>query len=224
MLLSVIVPVYNEERTLEIILEHINGVSMEKEIIIINDGSSDSTKKILDQTHMINTTIIHHEKNRGKGASIRTGLTYVKGAVVIIQDADLELNPQEYFKLLQPIKEGRAHVVFGSRYMGKGSKGSFSRYSANKILTFFTNYFNGTSLTDMNTCYKMFTSSLIPLLDLQSNGFDIEPELAAKLVMHGGKILEVPITYTPRTTEEGKKIRFMDFFKDMLAIYKFRKR
>jgi glycosyltransferase involved in cell wall biosynthesis len=223
MLLSVIMPVYNEERTLEKVIEIINDVPIEKEVIIINDGSSDATKEILDRIKLPSFTIIHHDRNRGKGAGIQTGLKQVKGDVVIIQDADLELDPKEYLKLIQPIREGRAQVVFGSRYLGKGKVGSFSRYLANRILTFFTNYFHHVSLTDMNTCYKMFKASLIPHLQLQSNGFDIEPELAAKLLKYGGSIIEIPITYIPRTSREGKKIRFTDFFKDFFAIYKFRK-
>lgn len=223
MLLSVIIPVYNEERTLPKLIEIINGVPINKEVIIINDGSLDGSRKILDELKFANFKIIHHEKNLGKGASIRTGLKYVEGDIVIIQDADLELDPKEWGKLIKPIIEGKTNVVFGSRFLGKGKVGPLSTYIANKILTLITNLIYKSSLTDMNTCFKVFNASLIPNLKLISNGFDIEPELAAKLLKYGGKIIEVPVSYNPRKAKEGKKIKAIDFFKDLIALIKFRK-
>jgi len=223
MMLSVIVPVYNEELYLMEVLERINNVPIDKEIIIINDGSTDGTAQLLNELNLPNCKIIHHTVNSGKGASIRTGLKYVRGDVVVIQDADLELNPNEYLNLIKPIEEGKTKVVFGSRYLGRGKVGDIYCYIANRILTFLINVLYRTNLTDINTCYKMFSASLIKELDLKSNGFDIEPELVAKLLKRGGKIIEVPISYNPRTSKQGKKIKAKDFFKDVMAIFKYRK-
>ncbi len=221
MLLSVIIPVYNEESNLLLLLERVNQVPLNKQIILINDGSTDGTKELINNITFPNYAIIHHPINRGKGASIRTGLNYVKGDVVIIQDADLELNPAEYLKLIKPIEHNETKVVFGSRFINKGRKGDWMCFLANKTLTHLTNLLYKTSLTDINTCYKMFCASLIPNLNLQSNGFDIEPELVAKLLKYGGKIIEIPISYSPRTLKQGKKIRAKDFFKDIYAILKY---
>lgn len=223
MLLSVIVPVYNEEKYLGEVLKRINAVPIEKEVIIVDDGSTDGTKAILDKIHYPNYEIIHHNRNYGKGAGIRTGLKYVKGDVVIIQDADLELNPNEYLNLIKPIEQNQTKVVFGSRYLNKGIVGDLICYLANRVLTMLINILYHTSLTDINTCYKMFCASLISYLDLRSVGFDIEPELVAKLLKYGGKIIEVPISYSARTSKQGKKIKAKDFFKDIIAIIKYYK-
>ncbi len=234
MLLSLIVPAYNEERTIEDLLNVVFAVPVHKEIVVVNDCSSDHTKDILDRIHKTaahgqyvkNLVIIHTEKNEGKGAAIRSGLTHVTGDIVMIQDADLELNPNEYPQLLEPFEKYTADIVFGSRFQMANTRRVFptGRYLANRFLTLLSNMASGIYLTDMEVCYKAFKRELIQSFPLTADRFGIEPELAAYAAraVHRGKILfEVPVSYTPRTHAEGKKIGFKDGVSAIGAIIKY---
>lgn len=218
MLLSVIIPVYNEERTVEDMLSKVFCVGVSKEVIVVDDGSKDNTKKILEKVandfktnqpkHVKTLKIISSPKNKGKGFAIRSALKFVSGDIVIIQDADLELDPNEYPKLLEPFQKFGADIVFGSRFQMSGTRLIFrsGRYLVNRLLTLFSNILSGIYLTDMATCYKVWKSEIIKSFDLKSDGFSIDPELTAKAAKRKYKIYEVPVSYTPRTYSEGKKI------------------
>lgn len=221
--LSVIIPVYNEESTIAEVIERVAAIELplEKEIIVVDDGSSDSTGEIL---HLKQNNLAHLYKtpvNVGKGAAVRIGLTLVKGDVILLQDADLELDPQEYQKLLQPILEGKSQVVYGSRFL-KNNRIPFSRRWANFGLTFITNVLFNSRLTDMETAYKVFTSEVANKLSLKANRFEIEPEITARIRQAGFKITEVPVSYCPRTKSEGKKINWRDGVKAVLTLFKCR--
>lgn len=233
MLLSVIIPVYNEEKFLESLLDEVFEAPILKEVIIINDGSSDKTKSLLEsvernapQNHhplVKRLRVIHKEKNEGKGAAIRSGLAEIKGDIVIIQDADLELSPREYAKLLEPFEKLNADIVFGSRFQMAGLRRVFptGKYLANRILTIISNIMSGIYLTDMETCYKLFKREVIQSFNLRSNRFGIEPELTAKAARGNYKIYEVPIGYNPRTRGEGKKIGWKDGLEALAAIVRY---
>lgn len=229
---SIIIPVYNEDKTIAQILERVDKVKLpskiSKEIIIINDGSSDSTDKILSK-QKIKFKYLVHKKNQGKGAAIKTGLANISGDLVIIQDADLEYNPDYYLKLLHPIFRDNVLVVYGSRLInyplklwGNGKTVLPTHLIANKFLTFLTNILFGSNLTDMETGYKLFKTNLIKDLDLNSNQFDFEAEVTAKIIKKGIKIVEVPIKVSPRTYKEGKKIGWKDGIKAMWTLIKYR--
>lgn len=222
-LLSVIIPVYNEESTITEVIERVASVELpiEKEIIVVDDGSTDNTVEVLraGNTHLIHTHV--SPTNSGKGSAVRIGIGLAKGDVMIIQDADLELDPNEYGRLIAPILSGQAKVVYGSRFLD-GNSIPFTRRVANKILTLITNLLFGTRLTDMETAYKVFTSEIVGTLNLTSTGFEIEPELTAKIARRGFKIVEVPISYQPRTVTEGKKIRWYDGLKAIFTLLKCR--
>jgi glycosyltransferase involved in cell wall biosynthesis len=214
--LSVVIPVYNEESTIGEVIDRVSAVPIEKEIIVVDDGSTDRTAEVV-QTRAAKVRQIHEGRaNFGKGAAIRIGLTYVEGDIVVIQDADLELDPNEYRRLLEPITSGASDVVYGSRFLGRNPRVPLRTRLANRFLVMLTNVLYGARLTDMETAYKMFRTSVVRDLRLESHRFEIEPELTAKLLRTGHRIVEVPITYSPRTPLEGKKIGVRD---GMLAIW-----
>jgi len=222
MKLSVIIPVYNEIETLKPLLDKVLAVPLEKEIIIVDDLSTDGTRNLLKTIKNDNITIIYHDKNKGKGSAIRTGLQYVSGDVVIVQDADLEYDPNDYLKLIEPIKAGKADVVYGSRFMGRPEQMTFAHLFGNKLLTWITNILYGSKLTDMSTCYKMIKTPVIKSIKLRSTRFEFCPEITAKLLKNKKEILEIPITYTARNWNEGKKITWKDGFEHIWALIKYR--
>nr|WP_040666069.1 glycosyltransferase family 2 protein [Nitrolancea hollandica] len=214
MKLSVVIPVYNEVNTIRQILEQVRGVEIpyEKEIIVVDDSSTDGTREILadEEARNQDTRILYHRENRGKGAAVRSGLATVTGDVVIIQDADLEYDPRDYAKLLRPIEEGRSKVVYGSRFLGEHKAMYFWHSVGNKSLTLVTNILFDTTLTDMETCYKVFTADIARGLRLTSDRWGFDPEITAKILKQGHRIYEVPISYTGREFWEGKKISWRD--------------
>ena len=222
-LLSIIIPVYNEESTIAEVIARIKQteVPLKKEIIVVDDGSNDETKGILESENEI-AKLYTTPVNVGKGAAVRIGLTLAKGEIILIQDADLELDPDEYNDLLTPILENKADVVYGSRFLSKKNKVPFLRRIANKSLTSFTNFLYRSHLTDMETAYKVFTSEVSNSLELRANRFDIEPEITAKICKAGYEIFEVPISYNPRTKSEGKKIKLRDGIKAIWMLIKCR--
>ena len=223
MKLSVVIPVYNERETIPKILEKVKGVPITKEIIIVDDGSSDGTREYLQALKEDGIRVLFHEKNRGKGAALRTGFKEVTGDIVVIQDADMEYDPGEYPRLLEPILDGRADVVYGSRFLGGPHRVLFFwHYAGNRILTLFSNMLTNLNLTDMETCYKVFRADVIRGLDLSSDRFTIEPEITVKVARGGYRIYETPISYSGRDYKEGKKITWKDAFPALWAILKFR--
>lgn len=228
MKLSVIIPVYNEEKSLEALLEAVYASPVEKEIIVVNDGSYDKTKEILERFRdRFSLSIIHKNLNEGKGAAIRSAIPRISGDVVIIQDADLELDPREYRKLLEPFDPPPggvgADVVFGSRFQMAGVRRVFptGRYCANRFLTLLSNFASGLYLTDMETCYKLFRREVLQSFKLKADRFDIEPELVAQTAKGGYHVWEVPIHYNPRSRSQGKKIGFKDGIAAIWAIIRY---
>jgi glycosyltransferase involved in cell wall biosynthesis len=205
MKISVLVPVYNEKQNIDKIIEAVEGVDIEKEIIVIDDFSDDGTRDYLKTKKGIKT--VFHDRNMGKGAAIRSGLKVAAGDVIIIQDADLEYSPAEYPKLIKPIQEGRTRVVYGSRILGRGRFLKASYY-ANRFLTILTNLLFDGRITDMETCYKLIETRLMQDLNLVSCRFEIEPEITCKILKRGERILELPIQYKAR--KKGKKIGIKD--------------
>ena len=229
MLVSVIIPVFNEERYIKELLISVNKVkNIQKEIIVINDNSYDNTKEILEkECEHLYTKLINNKKNMGKGYSCRSGIESSKGEIIIIQDADLEYNPENYKQLIDPIKFNEAQVVYGSRVLPGGRRTrpkTFDfkvRYLANLFLTFLSNILNGQKLTDCHTCYKVFKSEVIKKITLNENGFCFCPEVTAKVSRLGIKIHEVPIDYFGRTHSEGKKIVYFDGLRAIYSILKY---
>ncbi len=226
--LSVVIPVYNEEKTLTTIVDAVRAVPIRKQIILVDDCSKDNSYAVMQSftADDRNTfTCLHHEKNRGKGAALRTGFAAVTGDVVLIQDADLEYDPNEYPSLLQPIWDGKADVVYGSRFMGGAPHRVLYYWHSvgNKFLTTFSNFFTNLNLTDMETCYKVFTADVMRqiLPTLQQDRFGFEPEITAKIARAHLRIYEIGISYSGRTYGEGKKIGWKDGFRAIYCILKY---
>jgi len=226
MKLSVVIPVYNERTTLPIVLERVRKEPVPKEIIIVDDGSTDGTREYLGDLSnpaQRDVLVLLHDRNRGKGAALRTAFQAVSGDVVIIQDSDLEYDPKDYGKLLEPILDGRADVVYGSRFLGGPHRVLFFwHYLGNKILTLVSNMLTNLNLSDMETCYKAFRVDVLRSLTLKSNRFDIEPEITVKLARARYRIYETPISYSGRDYSEGKKITWRDAIPALWALFKYR--
>ena len=221
--LSIVIPVYNEKDTIDEIVKRVQNVEFEKEIIIVDDCSNDGTIYKIDKISGDNIKKLYHEKNRGKGAALRTGFQHATGDIVIIQDADLEYNPNEYSNLIEPIVEGKADAVYGSRFLGGPHRVSFFwHYVGNKILTTLSNIMTNLILTDMETCYKVFKTEIIKDINIRSNRFGFEPEITAKLAKRKCIIYEMPISYSGRDYDEGKKIGWKDGIVAMYCIVRFR--
>ncbi len=227
--LSVVIPVYNEERWLAELVRRVQAVEIPKELILVNDFSKDGTAAILAQLEKQydNVRVFHQPKNMGKGAALREGFKHCTGDLVIVQDADWEYDPAEYPKLIQPILDGRADVVIGSRFIGESHRVLYYWHSVgNKVLTTLSNWFTGLNLTDMETCYKVFKREVIQGMKLKSNRFGFEPEVTAKIARRRKgqppwRVYEVPISYSGRTYEEGKKIGMKDGFQALYCIFRF---
>ena len=222
--LSIVIPVYNERETLETVVAKVNAVDYEKEIILIDDYSTDGTREILkDYENKENFQVLYHNRNQGKGAALRTGFAKVSGDIIIIQDADLEYNPSDYGILIEPILDGRADVVYGSRFLGGPHRVLFFwHYVGNMVLTTWSNMFTNVNLTDMETGYKVFTKEVNESLALKCNRFGFEPEFTAKVAKNKFRIYEVPISYNGRDYSEGKKITWKDGVAAIWYIFKFR--
>ena len=222
--LSIIIPVYNEYSTIKEIIKRVQTVPFEKEIIVIDDYSTDGTRELLKEMEQDSgLRIFFHPKNMGKGAALRTGFSHITGDIVIIQDADLEYDPVEYQKLIQPICEDKADVVYGSRFMGGPRRVLYFWHSvANSILTIFSNMMTNLNLTDMETGYKVFRREVIEKISLKSNRFGFEPEITAKISKLGIRIYEIPISYYGRKYDEGKKIGWKDGISAFFTIIRYR--
>ncbi len=225
MKLTVVIPVFNEKNTIEEIIRRVQAVdiSMDKEIIIVDDGSTDGTREILERLTSPAIKVILHEKNTGKGGALQTGFSNAGGDIVLVQDADLEYDPREYPALLEPILDGRADVVYGSRFLGGPHRVLFFwHYVGNRTLTTFSNMLCNLNLTEMETCYKVFKREILQKFALKSNRFGIEPEITAKVAKLKCRIYEVPISYSGRDYAEGKKIGWKDGIAAFFHIVRFR--
>lgn len=222
--LSVIVPVFNERNTVAEVIRRMRTVDLplEREILIIDDGSDDGTRHVLSQVGDSTVKVILHPHNRGKGAAIQTGLRHVSGDLVLIQDADLEYDPEDWPKLLAPILKGRATVVYGSRFTGERRNMLILHWIGNRFLSLVTNLLYNSTLSDMETCYKLFDRSVLDGITLRAERFDFEPEVTAKVLRQGIRIYEVPISYTGRELYEGKKITWRDGFAALRTLVKYR--
>jgi len=224
MKLSVIIPVYNEVESIREILKRVRATKLAKEIVVVDDGSKDGTRDVLKKLNgKGGVRVILHEQNRGKGAAVRTGLAAATGDILLIQDADLEYHPRDYPQLLQPIKEGIADVVYGSRFLGGPRRVvMFWHMVANYMLTFMTNILYDTILSDMETGYKVFRRQVIEGMTIRANSFDFEPEFTAKVLKRRYRIYEVPISFNPRDYSQGKKIKLKDAFEAVWTLLKYR--
>lgn len=223
MKLSIIVPVFNEEKTLPKVLDNLVSLPIEKEIIVVDDKSIDSSAEIIRKYAEKGQIVpVFKDKNEGKGSALRAGFSKATGKIITIQDADLEYDPLELIKLRERILCGKSDVVYGNRSLGENKSYSFLYYMGNVFLSFMTSLLYNTWIQDMETCYKMFRREVIKDMPLRSRGFDIEPEITAKILKRGYKILEVPINYTARNREEGKKITWKDGVKALFTLLKYR--
>jgi glycosyltransferase involved in cell wall biosynthesis len=222
-LLSVVMPVYNEKDTIESIIPRVLAVPIRTELIVVDDGSTDGTRDLLTAlTQKYPFKLIFQPKNGGKGAALRRGFQEVSGDLVVIQDADLEYSPEEFPDLIELICQGRADVVYGSRFIGRHRVFMFTHNAGNRLLTLITNILYNTMLTDMETCYKVMRTEVLRAFTLDSNGFGIEPELTAKIFKRNYRVYEVPITYDGRGYEEGKKITWRDGVVALWVLIKYR--
>ena len=223
MKLSLVIPVYDEISTIEEILNRVRSVPRDKEIIVIDDGSTDGTREWLEKLTMEDVKVLFHSENQGKGAALRTGFEQVTGDIVIIQDADLEYDPRDYDGLISPILDGRADVVFGSRFLGGPHRVLFFwHYVGNKVLTVLSNMLTNLNLSDMETGYKAFRASLLREIRIKSNRFGFEPEITAKFAKLKCRMYEVPISYSGRGYEEGKKITWRDGLAALFHVIRFK--
>jgi dolichol-phosphate mannosyltransferase len=222
--LSVIMPVYNEIKTIREIISKVQAVRVDKEIIVVDDGSTDGTREFLKSISGKGIKVLFHKKNSGKSHAIRTGIRHASGRVIIIQDADLEYDPSDYPRLIRPILDGRYRVVYGSRFSTPDKRPALLNpyFFANRLLTLMSNVLYGAGITDEPTCYKVFDGQLLKSLNLKSKRFEFCPEVTAKVKKRGEKILEVPISYYPRTLKEGKKIKFRDGLEAIWTLIKYR--
>ncbi|MGD9124363.1 MAG: glycosyltransferase family 2 protein [Desulfarculaceae bacterium] len=237
MLLTIVMPVYNEEQFLEEIIKRVQAVDLgdiERELVTIDDCSTDNSLQILtamEGKDSLNPQakpferpirVLRHEVNQGKGAALRTGFAAAQGDIILIQDADLEYDPEDYHKLIRPLLKGKAEVVYGSRFTGERRNMFFHHWLGNKFLTLTTNILFNTTLSDMETCYKLFTRRALDGITIKSDRFNFEPEITAKILKKGIRIYEVPISYTGREFEEGKKITWRDGLVALWCLFKFR--
>ena len=226
--LSIIIPVYNEEKTITEVISRVLKVplnNIKKELIIVDDFSTDKTREVLDKIKSNNIKLFYHQKNLGKGSAIRTALRHVTGDIILIQDADLEYNPEDYPKLISPILDKKTKVVYGTRlsYIKSHKRNMYwLHYFGNWVLTLITNLLFSSRLTDMETCYKVFTKDVIDNIKLKSRRFDFEPEITAKILKTGHKIYEIPISFQARNFDEGKKITWRDGIKALYSLIKYR--
>jgi glycosyltransferase involved in cell wall biosynthesis len=222
--LSVIVPVFNERNTVAEVVRRMRTVELpvDREIVIVDDGSSDGTSHVLSQLGDSTVRVVKHAENRGKGAAIRTALEHVSGDLVLIQDADLEYDPEDWPRLLAPAMKGRATVVYGSRFTGERRNMLFLHWIGNRFLSLLTNVLYNSTLSDMETCYKLFDRSVLDTITLRAERFDFEPEVTAKILRQGIRIYEVPVSYTGRELFEGKKITWRDGFAALKTLIKYR--
>ena len=222
-LLSVLMPVYNEERTLRQVFDAVQAVDIDKEIILVDDGSRDGSPALIDAlAGGEHVRAYHHPRNRGKGAAVRTAVAQARGEIVLIQDADLEYDPNDYHALIAPILDGKTDVVFGSRAFSSHSAYSFWFVLGNRLVTLATNVLFNCYISDMETCYKVMRREVAATLHLKSRGFEIEPEITAKLVKAGHRIYEVPISYAARSRAEGKKLTWQDGLKALRTLLRYR--
>lgn len=222
-MISVVIPVFNERETISILLDKVRATPFDKEIIVVDDGSTDGTRDVLAKEAERGVRVILHEVNQGKGAALRTGFRHVKGDIVIVQDADLEYNPAEYPHLLEPILDGRADVVYGSRFLGGPHRVLyFWHYVGNRFLTLLSNMTTNLNLTDMETCYKVFKTEILQRIELRSDRFGFEVEFTAKVAKLRCRIYETPISYSGRSYLEGKKIGWRDGIAALIHIVRYR--
>jgi glycosyltransferase involved in cell wall biosynthesis len=224
--LSVIVPVFNERNTVAEILRRMRRVALpvDLEVVVVDDASSDGTEKVLGALEDSTVRVVRHPVNQGKGAAVRTALGYVRGDLVMVQDADLEYDPEDWPKLLAPLLKGRARVVYGSRFTGERKNMLFWHWVGNRFLSLVTNVLYNTTLSDMETCYKCFDRQVIEGLTIESDRLEFEPEITAKVLRRGHRIYEVPISYTGRELHEGKKITWRDGITALWTLVRYRLR
>ncbi len=224
MKLSIIIPVYNEAKTIQEIIRRVQATGLVDEILAVDDGSTDGSRELLEKLNLEGLVkVVYHDHNQGKGKAVRTGIENASGDIMLIQDADLEYDPREYPNLLRPIQEGIADVVYGSRFLGAGRRPVlFWNMLANKILTLTTNILYNNILTDMETGYKLFRREVVQNMPLHAHGFEFEPEFTAKILKRKVRIYEIPITFNPRDYSEGKKIKIKDAFIAMWTLFKYR--
>lgn len=222
MLLSIVIPAYNEEQFLPEVVRRVKETPYNKEIIVVDDASVDGTRKLLEGLAGDGITVVFHEKNAGKGAAVRSGIAVAKGDIILIQDADLEYDPRDYPVLLEPILEGKADVVYGSRFLGGPHRVFyFWHYVGNRMVTLLSNMFSDLNLSDMETGYKAFTRKALEGITVESNRFGFEPEITAKVARKGCRVYEVPVSYHGRSYTEGKKITWKDGVKAIFTILKY---